>query len=105
MNLVKLAWIIIQIIIGYQLVVPFLFYLIYRLKGKESKLLPSNSNTSAARDYAIIVTAFEQTILLPQVVTSLLKLNYSNYLIYIVADKCDISNLHFDSDKVVLLKP
>lgn len=105
MNLLKLAWIIIQIIIGYQLIVPFLFYVIFRLKGKTGKILASHPITSTEPDYAIIVTAFEQTVLLPQVVTSLLKLNYSNYLIYIVADKCDISNLNFDSDKVILLKP
>jgi cellulose synthase/poly-beta-1,6-N-acetylglucosamine synthase-like glycosyltransferase len=32
-------------------------------------------------------------------------LNYSNYLIYIVADKCDVSNLHFENEKVILLRP
>jgi cellulose synthase/poly-beta-1,6-N-acetylglucosamine synthase-like glycosyltransferase len=30
---------------------------------------------------------------------------YTNYLIYIVADKCDISNLNFSSNKVILLRP
>ncbi len=105
MNLLKLTWIIIQIIIGYQLIVPFLFYVIFLLNGKKIKLISSHSNTTIERDYAIIVTAFEQTTLLPQVVASLLSLNYTNYLIYVVADKCDISNLNFESDKVVLLKP
>lgn len=56
-------------------------------------------------DYAIIVTAYEQTDLLPSVVESLLKLNYDNYLIYVVADNCDISNLHFPDPKVILLRP
>jgi cellulose synthase/poly-beta-1,6-N-acetylglucosamine synthase-like glycosyltransferase len=56
-------------------------------------------------DYAVIVTAYQQTDLIPAVVDSLLKMNYSNYLIYIVADNCDVSGLKFDSDKVVLLRP
>ncbi|WP_316820134.1 glycosyltransferase [Pedobacter gandavensis] len=56
-------------------------------------------------DYAIIVTAYQQTNLLPSVVDSILKLNYENYLIYVVADNCDITGLNFNSDKVILLRP
>ncbi|WP_345229933.1 glycosyltransferase [Olivibacter ginsenosidimutans] len=58
-------------------------------------------------DYAIIVTAYEQTDLLPSVVKSLLELNYNRdgYLIYIVADNCDISTLHFMDERVILLRP
>lgn len=56
-------------------------------------------------DYAIIVTAYEQVNLIPAVVNSILHLNYKNYIIYVVADKCDISSLHFSDEKVVILKP
>lgn len=104
MNVLKLVWIVIQFIVGYQLVIPFLFYFVYLLK-KKNRLIATDDITSTERDYAIIVTAFEQTILLPEVVGSLLKLNYSNYMIYVVADKCDTTNLYFESDKVVVLKP
>lgn len=61
--------------------------------------------TTYTADYAIIVTAYEQTDLLPAVVESILKLNYQNYLIYVVADKCDISTLNFPNPKVILLRP
>lgn len=56
-------------------------------------------------DYGIIVTAYEQTHTLPAVIASLLKMDYSNYLIYIVADKCDVSNLKFKDKRVIVLKP
>jgi cellulose synthase/poly-beta-1,6-N-acetylglucosamine synthase-like glycosyltransferase len=56
-------------------------------------------------DYAIIVTAYEQTDLLSSVVNSILKLNYANYMVYIVADNCDISKLYFSDERVVLLRP
>jgi len=39
------------------------------------------------------------------VVDSILKSNYSNYMIYVVADNCDISELNFTDKNVVILKP
>lgn len=95
-------WAIVQICIGYNLVFPLLLWLIYLIKGKPAF---ARRATTAEADYAIIVTAYEQTTLLPKVVDSLLALQYSNYLIYIVADNCDISNLHFSDPRVVLLRP
>lgn len=58
-----------------------------------------------ARDYAIIVTAYQQVDQLPAVVKSILNLNYENFLVYIVADNCNIERLAFDSEKVILLRP
>ncbi len=96
------AWIILQIAVGGHLVVPFIMFLMHRIFVR--KQAQTKSETAEA-DYAIIITAYEQTDALPAVVDSVLKLNYSNYLVYVVADKCDISNLHFNNDKVVLLRP
>ena len=56
-------------------------------------------------DYAVIVTAYEQTDLIPAAVNSILKSNYHKFLVYVVADKCDISNLHFTDERVILLRP
>lgn len=94
-------WIIIQILIGYHLVLPLFLYIYYLAKKRKAKYLTG----TYASDYAIIVTAYEQTDLLPSVISSILKLNYSNYLIYVVADKCDISELKFNDPRVILLRP
>lgn len=101
MNILVAIWIILQLIIGYHLILPFLLYVFNSIKG------PAKINPSGAceADYAIIVTAYEQTDLVPSVVESVLKLNYSNYLVYVVADKCDIAGLKFDDPKVILLRP
>jgi len=97
------TWILVQLIIGYNLVFPFLQFCLFLLfrKNKQAK------KTVQAReaDYAIIVTAYEQTHTIPAAVASLLKLNYSNYIIYVVADKCDVSHLHFTDERVVILRP
>ena len=94
-------WIVLQFIIGYNLVVPFILFLVWAVKRKKQ---PAESN-SGQYDYAIIVTAYEQTGSLHAVVDSLLKLNYTNYVIYIVADKCDVSGLKFEDSRVVVLRP
>ena len=94
-------WILVQIVIGYHLILPMFLYILRAFITRKKKTV----QTTSTADYAIIVTAYEQTNLLPSVVESILKLNYQNYLIYIVADKCDISNLNFSDPKVILLRP
>ncbi|MES2875235.1 MAG: glycosyltransferase [Bacteroidota bacterium] len=101
MTLTKLVWILLQIFIGYHLILPMILYVLRSFMARRTH--PEQSSTEA--DYAIIVTAYEQTDLLPSVVGSILKLNYQNYLIYIVADKCDITTLKFTDPKVILLRP
>ncbi len=97
------AWIFLQIIIGYNLVVPLLLYVVWAIKRKP--VAQSNSKNNTAHDYGIIVTAYEQTDAVPAAVDSLLKLHYTNFLIYIVADKCDVSTLKFDDERVIVLRP
>ena len=99
--MVMYIWYLFQILLGYHLVFPIVLYFFYKIASKPAA--PKKSQKQY--DYAIIVTAYQQTELLPSVVKSLLALDYTNYLIYIVADNCDVSNLHFTDKKVVLLRP
>lgn len=102
MSYLIIGWIILQICIGYNLFFPLALLLINQLKGKQNIL---NGGTIQHLDYAVIVTAYEETYHLPKVVQSILNQKYQNFLVYVVADKCDISNLNFNSDKVILLRP
>ncbi len=97
-------WQAVQLIIGYNLVFPLLLYFLYpaaRNKFKPNKIW----NQVTELDYAIIVTAYKQTHSLPEVVASLLNQRFQNFIIYIVADQCDISNLDFNHPQVVVLRP
>ncbi len=96
-----ILWQIVQILIGYNLVFPIIIYLIYLVipRGNEK-----NKSTEIA-DYAIIITAYQQVNTLVPVVASLQRLRYSKYLIYIVADNCDISSLNFDDERVIVFRP
>jgi cellulose synthase/poly-beta-1,6-N-acetylglucosamine synthase-like glycosyltransferase len=97
------VWVFLQVIIGYNLIFPAILLLIYSIRKKD-KVTKAALQTSMP-DYAIIVTAYEQTNTVPAVVASILKLNYTNYLVYIVADKCDVSNLVFADERVKILRP
>ncbi|TDE10239.1 glycosyltransferase [Dyadobacter psychrotolerans] len=101
MAIINLLWIILQLLIGFHLLFPVLLLIIKTLIGRQK----IQQSLPVLPDYAVIVTAYEQTDQLPEVVDSILAMEYSNYLVYVVADNCDISNLHFNSDKVVLLRP
>ncbi len=104
-SIVNTCWLALQLLIGYNLVLPFLLFCIYKIKSIGSKKMQEGAPDKAEADYAIIVTAYEQTHTIPAVVDSLLRLKYSNFLIYIVADKCDVSKLRFADKRVVILRP
>jgi len=97
---------IVQGIIGVNLLMPMIFYLADRVTGKRRPHYPiTHPQQDKVFDYAVIVTAYEETALLPAVVNSLLRLNYNRYIIYVVADNCDVSDLHFNDERVVVLRP
>jgi len=98
MTIIWLIWILLQVLIGYNLYLPVLLFIFYKKSARVLDIVPES-------DYGIIVTAYEQTDSLHSVITSILKLNYTNYLVYIVADKCDISGLNFNDERVILLRP
>ncbi|MCH5597904.1 glycosyltransferase [Niabella ginsengisoli] len=101
----KQLWIILQFVVTAPLWLPLFLYVISSLgrlfgkRGKNAQLASDNT------DVGIIITAFQQTDLIADVVNSILKSDYTNYLIYVVADDCDVSNLSFSSDKVLILRP
>ncbi len=100
MTIIGFIWILIQVLIGYNLVLPVCIYILSFFKRNNTPV-----ESSVEGDYGIIVTAYEQVTNIPAVVQSLLSLNHNNYLIYIVADKCDVSGLVFNDDRVIVLRP
>jgi len=101
MDIIYTLFIVIQVLIGIHLFTP-LILCFFKFFNKQSI---TNKLTGTDFDYAVIVTAYQQTTLIPMVVDSILKANYTNYIIYVVADNCDVSHLNFTDNKVVVLKP
>src|SRR5215218_8783375 len=101
-NILFWIWMLLQVAIGYHFFFPSLLFLLNFILPKKRAKKPTLTTEAS---YAIIVTAFEQTTGLHAVVNSLLKLDYNNFLVYLVADKCDITNLRFNDSRVVVLRP
>lgn len=99
---VHIAWIILQILIGFHLFFPLFLFLFSKLKS--NKKLPIITDKQDL-DFAIIITAYEETVNLPEVVSAVLAQPYQNFTIYLVADKCDTSSLFFDDERVNVLIP
>lgn len=102
-TLLYLIWYGVQLMIGFNLIWPLLLYGLYLIRRRRS-----NTDQGAMfpqGDYAVIVTAYEQTTMIPAVVDSLLRLDHDQFMIYVVADKCDVSSLRFTDNRVVVLRP
>lgn len=93
----------VQFYLMLQLLMPLFLFILSLFRRK--KINRDAAAQSLPPDYAVIVTAYQQTDQLPDVVNSILRLNYDNYLVYVVADNCDVTRLDFSSDRVVLLRP
>lgn len=97
------AWIVIQIIFALLLVFPVISYLIYLLVKR--KVVIKTEDSKPEPGYGIIVTAYKDASNIPNVVQSLLKLDYSNFVIYVVADACPRLEKDFNDERVVILYP
>jgi cellulose synthase/poly-beta-1,6-N-acetylglucosamine synthase-like glycosyltransferase len=104
MNLILIVFVFFQLIVGFYLIYPTLLYFISILKIKIQKK-DITDDLDEEVDYGIIVTAYEQTTLITSVIDSILKLNYANYLVYVVADNCDVSELIFADTRIMILRP
>lgn len=101
--ILELILLVLQIAIGFHLFFPMVLLLVSKIAASKKNKTLLTENTGL--DFAIIITAYEENFHLQQVVKSIINQNYQNYLIYIVADKCDISNLKFTDERVILLRP
>lgn len=101
MNWTSLILFLLQALVGIHLFYP-LFLLVVSRQKVARNVAPQGMHE---RDYAIVVTAYKSTAMIPNVVESILKMNYSNYMVYVVADNCDVSELSFQSPKIVVLRP
>ncbi len=89
--------------------IPFIFFLVFPFCKVVLGLFlrpPALKKPAAGfTDFGLVITAYKDIAITLPLVDSLLKQNYTNYHVYLVADSCEISGLKFHSDKVSILKP
>src|SRR5437868_2525093 len=87
-----------QFILGIYLIIPFVLLVIHSLNRSGKKMLEKKYPVVKDRDFdfAAIVTAHRDTRFIPPLVDSFCKQSYRNFILYVVADDCDISGLQID---------
>jgi len=92
------------------LIFPFLMvgasFFSGKKKTKGVRIHPQTSKTET--DFACVITAYKNLQIAIPAVEALLKQDYQNFFIYLVADDClpsEVAQLHFPADKVRVLLP
>ncbi len=101
-QILHIVWIIFQAMVGLILVFPLVSYGWFLLVGKSSRPV---GKPIEEPDYGIIVTAYQYAGNLHNTIQSLLKLDYPNYIIYVVADNCADAEIFPPHEKLVILRP
>ncbi len=83
-----------------------LFVLHYLAGGKKDNYLAGyKTKTNHDFEFAAIITAHQDTRFIAPFVDSFLKQEYAKFKVYVVADDCDVSGLHFTDERIIMLKP
>lgn len=107
-TLAKIIWAALQLVVACYVVLPFLLLLLYILLRAFNIKTPFEKKpflTDKNFDFAFIVTAHQEAQFILPIVDSILKQTYPHFTVYVVADDCDISGMHFKDGRVQLLKP
>jgi cellulose synthase/poly-beta-1,6-N-acetylglucosamine synthase-like glycosyltransferase len=97
-------YLLLQVFLASFLIQPFILLLLYTIAKAFSR---RKKETAPQKNYqfAIIITSHQDTTFLRPIVDSLQRQLYPHFNAYVVADDCDISDLHFDDPRIHLLRP
>jgi len=108
LSVLYVLFIIIQVIVAIYLLVPFFslvayfFLSLFKVKTPfQKKKFVTNKNF----EFGIIVTAHQEEQFILPLVDSILKQVYPHFKVYVVADDCDVTGIHFTDERVTVLKP
>lgn len=107
LKIVLFLFLLLQMVLGIYMLLPFLLLAMHYMNKAGKSLLRRKYSrvTDKEFDFAAIVTAHKDTRFIAPLVDSFLKQRYNNFALYIVADACDITDLHFNDRRIILLKP
>ncbi|OAQ38097.1 hypothetical protein A5893_14935 [Pedobacter psychrophilus] len=98
---IEISWLVLQILIGFHLFFPIALFVFSKFQ-KRSLYIDKEKKEF---DFAVIITAYQQTFQLKSVVDSILNQSNQNFIVYLIADDCDITSLIFEDERIKVLKP
>ncbi|MEO1627687.1 MAG: glycosyltransferase [Bacteroidota bacterium] len=87
------------------LLLPFVTVLLSRFRRENIQRVGSPEAPFQSCDFACIITAYKNVAITEPLVVSLLRQTHEDYIVYLVADECDISSWTLTDDRLVLLRP
>jgi len=103
-----ILWILFYIINGVlavYFIIPIVFFLLHYILPEKKFGKFKKQQTEKQFDFAAIITAHQDTRFIAPLVDSFCKQQYQHFVVYVVADDCDISNLHFTDSRIKIIKP
>ena len=97
-----------QLLLAAYLLLPFFLLVVHSvLRMRGQRLLERKYPLQNDKDYdfAAIITAHQDTRFILPLVDSFCRQTYSNFIVYVVADDCDVSDLQFTDPRIRLLRP
>lgn len=104
LTILWVLYLILQAFLASFLIQPFILFLLYGIAKLFRRKKPAAAPLKNYQ-FGIIVTSHQDTTFLKPIADSLQKQAYGNFNAYLVADDCDISDLHFDDPRIHLLRP
>jgi cellulose synthase/poly-beta-1,6-N-acetylglucosamine synthase-like glycosyltransferase len=94
-----------NILLALYFIQPVLYFFLHlilpkKLYGKYKKI-----ETEKEFDFAAVITVHQDPRFIAPLVDSFSKQHYNNFVVYVVADDCDITGLHFADKRIKILKP
>jgi cellulose synthase/poly-beta-1,6-N-acetylglucosamine synthase-like glycosyltransferase len=108
LSILWILFLIVQAIVALYVLVPFvslLSYFVIRLFRFKTPYDRKPFLTDKNFEFGFIVTAHQEVQFILPIVDSILKQTYRNFHVYVVADDCDLTSLHFTDTRVTILKP
>ena len=97
----------VNIVLVAYFLLPVVFFLIHWLMPSSKRLLEKRypKQTDRSYDFAAIITAHQDVKLIPPLVDSFLKQDYRNFIVYVIADDCDVTGLVYTDSRIRIIRP
>lgn len=102
LNWLQYAFLPLEIVVGFFLVMPAVSVGLARLKGLKH-FKPDTENQQI--EYGLIITAYQDASIADPLLESLVKQSYPKWKAYLVADNCDVSVLTVKDPRIIILQP
>ena len=98
----------VSLVVAFYFILPVILLILSFFFGGNSRtgfLQRYKKTNDREYDFAAIITAHQDTRFIAPLVDSFLKQVHTKFKVYVVADDCDITNLSFGDNRIVLLSP